>query len=279
LFKTPRVYGTITVTGAGSVTYTDPDDPNNPWNGTFDLNGTYTRFYDHWWGKPGGRLFIDFTWGEAAVSLTLVSTADVNNWYGGVMPTPNPNGEFDANYSYERLWYIPPGNYAGYDFQNSCGTNTLSSSNYTIYDSTPYTGTGSPTYPGLVVNGSAPTLTWNPDNTNRTICNNGGGIYVGMYFSTYNGPYDATEEECVMISQLVDGGDPSIAVFGYWGGSATGAGCSAAASPGGNYYFDSQGFLAGPGSMGGGCCSDESTCLAPFQDCITDWSTTIPSCP
>lgn len=271
LFKAPRTsWGTITVSGAGSVTYTDPDDPSNPWNGTFDLNGTYTRFYDNWWGKPGGRLFIDFWTGEASINLILLSTADVNNYWGGTMY--GPDGTFDSFYSSERLWIIPSGNYAGYDFQNSCGTNTLSSSNYTLYTSE--------YYPGLVVSGSAPTLTWNPDNTNKNICINAGGVYLGMYFSTYNGPYDASEEECVMLSQLVDG-DPSYAGSGYWfsGGDPASAGCSQASSPGGDYVFDSQDYLTGVGPMGYGCCGDETTCLAPFQDCVTDWSTIIPSCP
>jgi hypothetical protein len=50
-------YGTATVTGAGSYTYNDPDDPTNPYNGTYSLNGTYVYFYDMWWIKDGKRMY------------------------------------------------------------------------------------------------------------------------------------------------------------------------------------------------------------------------------
>lgn len=250
LFQADRIFGTFTVTGAGSVTYTDPDDANNPWNGTFDLNGTYTYGGDNYsWYKNNKRLRLDFYFATARIQLDIWPSSE----NGGTTP-PAPDG--NCCYYIDTIW---ESNFnAAVDIQNSCGTRTIPSTEYAL--ATQY-------YPGFTVTGSAPTLTWNPDNTNRTICNNAGGVYAGVYHSNYPGwEVASTVEEC-LIYTLVPDAD----------GMGSGGECATPSSPGGTYTFVSKNSYPGDYSnmsiVGiGTCCSGD--CVTPFTDCVTTTSNT-----
>ena len=234
LFRAPRIYGSFTITGAGSVTYTDPYDANNPYNGTFSLNGTYTYNSNYYsWGKDNHRLVMDFMSGQAVIKLAVYPSAENGN------STPPPFDPYFP-YSYENLWYAPSDPNAN-DIENRCVTTTINSSSYA--QATPY-------YAGVVITGSAPTVTWNPNNTNRNICTGGGGIYVGTYHSYYPGAFiTAIEEECLKVS------------VNYTNDVSD---CTPASSPGGNYVWYSQYVETG---AEGGCCQDGTTCLPYWTDC------------
>ena len=252
LFQADRIYGTFTVTGAGSVTYTDPDDANNPWNGTFDLNGTYT-YNNGLWSKDNKRLSLDFDSATARIQLDIWPSSE----NGGTTP-PAPDGNC-CNYI-DAIW---ESNFnAAVDIQNSCGTRTIPSTEYAL--ATPY-------YPGFTVTGSAPTVTWNPDNTNRTICNNAGGVYAGVWHSSYGGDGQyyfptSTVEEC-LIYTLVPDAD----------GAGSGGACATPSSPGGTYTFVSKNSYPGDTTDWsvcgvGTCCNGD--CVTPFTDCVTTASNT-----
>ena len=254
LFQAPRIFGTFTVTGAGSVTFTDPNDANNPYNGTFDINGTYT-YNNGFWSKDNGRLVIEpYDLDAGSVSITF----DVCSSEGPYTPclAENVGGDYNkANNCRDYLWSA-----SGYtDIQNNC-------SSYVIGNFS--TNSGYYCAPnGIVVTGSAPTVTWNPDNTNRTICNNAGGVYAGVYHSYYPGDgyyYSPTStvEECLIYTLVPDAA-----------GAGSGGECATPSSPGGTYTFVSKNSFAGDNtnySIGGvgTCCSGD--CVTPFTDCTTN---------
>lgn len=260
LFSADRIYGTFTVTGAGSVTYTDPDDANNPYNGTYDLNGTYSHIGGDYWGKDNFMLQIEnLNMGQFTLAINVVSNADLINYGLGSYPSPN------TGYDYlEWLWTA--NDMSVYDMQNNCSSQTLSSSLFSLNSDGPENGYY---HPGITLSGGAPTVVWNPDNTNRTICNNAGGVYAGVWHSSYpgNGFPTSTVEEC-LIYTLVPDAD----------GAGSGGECATPSSPGGTYTFVSKNSYPGDTtdwSVGGvgTCCSGD--CVTPFTDCTSgvfgDW--------
>lgn len=259
LFQAERIYGTFTVTGAGSVTFTDPNDANNPYNGTFDINGTYT--YDGYvWSKDNGRLQIE-QWSLEAGDVTI--GFDVCSSTGPTAPCSA--GDVGLGYCVDWLWTTTGSTY--YDIQNDCSSVVVPSSAFQA--GTPYCAPN-----GLVVTGSAPSVTWNPDNTNRTICNNAGGVYAGVWHSSYPGGGfsfpTSTVEEC-LIYTLVPDAD----------GAGSGGACATPSSPGGTYTFVSKNSYAGDTtdwSVGGigTCCNGD--CVTPFTDCSTNVAGNFGSC-
>lgn len=253
IFEAPRIISgsSFTITGAGSVTYNDPDDTGNPYNGTFDLNGVYTHnITAGTWAKDNNRLLLEMQYGQAAVLLNILPLAE---W--GTTPGA-PNGTV---YYTEYLWTVPSG-VSAYDIQNMCGAATVTSDNYI---------SGYPFYPGITNTGTPPTLIWSPDNTNRTLCNNAGGVYAGVYHLNYPGYCCPTSdtEYCLIYTFVPDGPSPEII-----GSDGSLAGCSVPSSPSGyipvNEYIEYQ---------EGYCCND--FCQTYWTDCSETLSADNNPCP
>lgn len=237
-FFAPRDYGYFTVTGAGSVIFSNPNDPQDPLNGTYDINGTYT----YWFSSGPG---ID----------TYVHTGH-NNGIGFAIGSPN-----DTNSSVDisiLLGYY--GGSAGSEFGIWRWDNSTRTPSFALGECIPYTLTGytvDTTLPSeLTINNPAPTVIYDIYGTDKSTCDAAGGVY-----SPYSPAWGGLVSYCTVFNIIPQGEDPQTYT------------CPQAPHIGGNYYLYSD--PTNPPYVQksiGSCCN--SGCIPPWMynpsntDCI-----------
>lgn len=216
-----KAHGTYVVTGDVTITYTDPINPCDPWHGgpfigynggpgtdttsythTFTINGTYTwdgGYSYYWTNNSDNRVYIDGSQGSDTLGVWI----DSPNSYGrdiiiGTIHTDGVNS-----------WYGP--GYGGMSWEPSCGSEldwgdfTVGSSS-TYYPTTidPETGQCVPDYDspspfpaGLTITGSTINIKFIPSTTNKSVCENAGGIFLGTdyYWNSTPNP-DMAVDSC-----------------------------------------------------------------------------------
>jgi hypothetical protein len=237
-FFAPRDYGYFTVTGAGSVIFSNPNDPQDPLNGTYDINGTYT----YWFSSGPG---ID----------TYVHTGH-NNGIGFAIGSPtDTNSSVDISIL---LGYY--GGSVGSEFGIWRWDNSTRTPSFALGECIPYTLTGytvDTTLPSeLTINNPAPTVTYDIYGTDKTTCDAAGGVY-----STYNPAWGELVSYCTVFNIIPQGEDPET------------YSCPQAPHIGGNYYLYSDPTNPPYVQKPAGYCCD-SICVPPWiynpsnTDCI-----------
>jgi len=153
-FACPKDYGSFTVTGAGSVVINIPDE-NDPYNGTYDINGTYT-----WWYDGGGQIFY-------YQNYTGVP--------GAAEPMPFP------------VFYIEYPGTIRVDYGGPVSTIWTPTTNFSGCDNSyVYSSYASGSAPYATINNPAPTVTFVIDGTYKAECDAAGGIFSAINYGNLN---------------------------------------------------------------------------------------------
>lgn len=165
-FSCPRDYGSVIVSGAGSFVYDNPEDEEDPYNGTYDINGVYNFWYQN---ESVGDLFYYLNYSGvpgAAEQITTFPAFLIDFYTGNIL--------VDYGGSVDAIWSSPT--------RSGCDESFV------------YSSYASGSAPYATINNPAPTVTFSIDGTYKSECDAVGGIFYSINYGNPSG----TTSVCVV---------------------------------------------------------------------------------